>query len=258
MLYHLGASKLSEPYSQICEIKKGPTVRTEAISSSLLVPSLSMGACECVEAKNVDQARPLPLPRAERAARAQGLSRDGWLLLEEGGRGAVGCRAHANARGARGSGRSASPSGGAKPHGGAKGQSEGQGHVDQGHQSQRRQLGGGDVAAGSQILGFSKGFTKFHGCLGDRQEPDCNLEMLGMWDNTPLLAACMYGHSQVALKLIGRQADVFARNEHGATALHYSSVEGCLDVSKGLLEVAEQSGSVDKLVSLGQHSRGIA
>lgn len=47
--------------------------------------------------------------------------------------------------------------------------------------------------------------------------------------------------------------DVFARNEHGATALHYSSVEGCLDVSKALLEVAEQTGSVDKLVSLGQH-----
>ena len=28
-----------------------------------------------------------------------------------------------------------------------------------------------------------------------------------MWDNTPLLAACMYGHSEVALKLIERGAD---------------------------------------------------
>ncbi|CAK8997019.1 Ankyrin repeat domain-containing protein 50 [Durusdinium trenchii] len=72
------------------------------------------------------------------------------------------------------------------------------------------------------------------------QEPDCNLEMLGMWDNTPLLAACMYGHSEVALKLIERGADVFARNEHRATALHYSSVEGCLEVSKALLSKVEE------------------
>lgn len=67
------------------------------------------------------------------------------------------------------------------------------------------------------------------------QSPDCNLELLGMWDNTPLLAACMYGHSEVALKLIQRNANVLARNEHGASALHYSAVEGCLEVTQALL-----------------------
>ena len=35
------------------------------------------------------------------------------------------------------------------------------------------------------------------------QAPDCNLEVLGMWDNTPLLAACMYGHSEVGANEIG-------------------------------------------------------
>lgn len=79
------------------------------------------------------------------------------------------------------------------------------------------------------------------------QAPDCNLELLGMWDNTPLLAACMYGHSEVALKLIARGANVFATNEHGATALHYSSVEGCLDVTKVILEQAD----AEKLGKLG-------
>eukprot|EP00438_Fugacium_kawagutii_P010362 Skav231992 [mRNA] locus=scaffold719:366654:367250:- [translate_table: standard] len=79
------------------------------------------------------------------------------------------------------------------------------------------------------------------------QAPDCNLELLGMWDNTPLLAACMYGHSEVALKLMARGANVFATNEHGATALHYSSVEGCLDVTKVILEQTD----AEKLAKLG-------
>ena len=35
------------------------------------------------------------------------------------------------------------------------------------------------------------------------QAPDCNLEVLGMWDNTPLLAACMCGHSEVGANEIG-------------------------------------------------------
>jgi len=62
------------------------------------------------------------------------------------------------------------------------------------------------------------------------QSPECNLEVLGMWDNTPLLAACMYGHSEAALQLIAHGADIFARNEHGATPLLYASVEGSVDV----------------------------
>ena len=83
------------------------------------------------------------------------------------------------------------------------------------------------------------------------QSPDCNLELQGMWDNTPLLAACMYGHSEVALKLIQRNANVLARNEHGATALHYSAVEGCLEVTQALLAVDGKS-----LVKLGREKLG--
>ncbi|CAK8995773.1 Putative ankyrin repeat protein MM_0045 [Durusdinium trenchii] len=44
--------------------------------------------------------------------------------------------------------------------------------------------------------------------------------------------------------------DVFARNEHRATALHYSSVEGCLEVSKALLSKVEE-GERSKLVNCG-------
>lgn len=51
---------------------------------------------------------------------------------------------------------------------------------------------------------------------------------------------------QVALKLLTRGANVFAQNEHGATALHYSSVEGSLEVTKAILEATE----VEKLVTL--------
>ena len=83
------------------------------------------------------------------------------------------------------------------------------------------------------------------------QSADCNLELQGMWDNTPLLAACMYGHSEVALKLIQRNANVLARNEHGATALHYSAVEGCLEVTQALLAVDGKS-----LVKLGREKLG--
>ena len=46
------------------------------------------------------------------------------------------------------------------------------------------------------------------------QAPDCNLEVLGMWDNTPLLAACMYGHfySSQGAKENGRNMLTFIRD----------------------------------------------
>lgn len=72
---------------------------------------------------------------------------------------------------------------------------------------------------------------------------DCNLETLGMWENTPLLAACTYGHAQVALRLIARNANVVAKNEHGATPLHYAAVEGSLDVVNALLEAGQTADS---------------
>mmetsp|Transcript_10975 Transcript_10975/g.26457 ORF Transcript_10975/g.26457 Transcript_10975/m.26457 type:complete len:399 (+) Transcript_10975:31-1227(+) len=79
------------------------------------------------------------------------------------------------------------------------------------------------------------------------QSPECNLEVLGMWDNTPLLAACMYGHSEAALQLIAHGADIFARNEHGATPLLYASVEGSVDVAGALIQAANRNGTESSL-----------
>jgi cytohesin len=62
-----------------------------------------------------------------------------------------------------------------------------------------------------------------------------NLEEQGMWDNTPLLAACMYGKAEAAMRLIALRANVSARNEYGATPLHYAAVEGCQGVVEALL-----------------------
>jgi ankyrin repeat protein len=73
-----------------------------------------------------------------------------------------------------------------------------------------------------------------------------NLEDLGMWDNTPLLVACTYGHAEAALRLIHHKANVMASNEHGATPLHYAAVEGMLDVVEALLaNVRGEGGEAD-------------
>jgi len=94
----------------------------------------------------------------------------------------------------------------------------------------------GDVAAVDEII----------------RQPDCDLEVLGMWDNTPLLAACTYGHTEASLRLIDHKANVLARNEHNATALHYAAVEGSLSVASALIKAGEaQAGSehVTKMVN---------
>lgn len=62
-----------------------------------------------------------------------------------------------------------------------------------------------------------------------------DIEALGMWDNTPLLAACAHGQSQAALLLIKHGANVIAQNEHGATSMHYAAVEGSLEVVEALI-----------------------
>lgn len=69
-----------------------------------------------------------------------------------------------------------------------------------------------------------------------------NLEELGMWDNTPLLVACTYGHSEAALRLINKSANVRAQNEHGATPMHYAAVEGLQDVVEALLSAVRTDG----------------
>merc|ERR1719272_449458 len=80
------------------------------------------------------------------------------------------------------------------------------------------------------------------------------LEDLGMWDNTPLLVACTYGHAEAALRLITSKANVRARNEHGASPLHYAAVEGLQDVTEALLTAVRADGGdaeVTKLVNCG-------
>lgn len=76
------------------------------------------------------------------------------------------------------------------------------------------------------------------------------LEDLGMWDNTPLLVACTYGHAEAAMRLVTSKANVRARNEHGASPMHYASVEGLLDVTEALLAAAKADGGEAELTKL--------
>lgn len=76
------------------------------------------------------------------------------------------------------------------------------------------------------------------------------LEDLGMWDNTPLLVACTYGHVEAALRLIAHKANVRAKNEHGATPMHYAAVEGLQDVVEALLASVRADGGEEDTVKL--------
>mmetsp|Transcript_66770 Transcript_66770/g.145657 ORF Transcript_66770/g.145657 Transcript_66770/m.145657 type:complete len:432 (-) Transcript_66770:111-1406(-) len=85
-------------------------------------------------------------------------------------------------------------------------------------------------------------------------EEGANIETLGMWDNTPLLAACTYGHSEAALRLLFCGADVTKRNENGATALHYAAVEGAPSVVEAIILAARKQGgdeTVHRVVNCG-------
>lgn len=57
-----------------------------------------------------------------------------------------------------------------------------------------------------------------------------DIERRGMWDNTPLLLACHYGHSEIALELLQRGASPSAVNERGCSALLYTCVESMVEV----------------------------
>ena len=52
----------------------------------------------------------------------------------------------------------------------------------------------------------------------------------GMWGNTPLICACQYGASAVALLLLDSGANSGAINEHGCSALHHAALEGLQNV----------------------------
>ena len=69
------------------------------------------------------------------------------------------------------------------------------------------------------------------------------LERRGMWENTPLLVACHYLHSELALMLLARGADAAASNEAGATALLFACVDSIEGVATRLLEMVDAGGS---------------
>lgn len=64
---------------------------------------------------------------------------------------------------------------------------------------------------------------------------DVDVNMRGMWNNTPLICACQYRHADIAITLCDAGADVNAVNEKGNTALLHAAVEGLTDVVVALL-----------------------
>lgn len=63
-----------------------------------------------------------------------------------------------------------------------------------------------------------------------------NVNMTGMWGNTPLIAACQYGHESICNLLLGCESiDVNVKNEKGAAAILYASMEGLDAVCRKIL-----------------------
>jgi len=87
--------------------------------------------------------------------------------------------------------------------------------------------------------------------MEDLLRDGANMEVRGMWDNTPLLAACLAGHGAVALKLINLRADINAVNENNATPLHYAVVEGLFAVVEALIATARLQDGASKFVNCG-------
>jgi len=63
-----------------------------------------------------------------------------------------------------------------------------------------------------------------------------SIEQRSMWNNTPLIVACHYGHQAVAMELLKRGANPVAVNEQGCTPLLFSCVEGLTEVVNLLLQ----------------------
>lgn len=81
--------------------------------------------------------------------------------------------------------------------------------------------------------------------------PPADINERGMWDNTPLLVAAQYGHSDIALTLLKHGANARAENDRRATALHYSTAEGHVELSKALLD---NGADVDPPAAVVTHS----
>lgn len=68
-----------------------------------------------------------------------------------------------------------------------------------------------------------------------------DVNVKGMWSNTPLIVACQYGHESIALFLLENdKIDVNHTNDNGATALLYACIEGMGNVVKRLLLLTAQ------------------
>lgn len=73
-----------------------------------------------------------------------------------------------------------------------------------------------------------------------------DLEKKGMWENTPLLVACSYAQSEIALALLEASADPLASNEFGVRASHYAAMENMPKVMESLLlRASSQQGTED-------------
>lgn len=86
------------------------------------------------------------------------------------------------------------------------------------------------------------------------QPPLVNIR--GMWESTPLIYACQYGHAKAALWLLERGANVHLQNEKGVTPLLLASLEGMTDVVDWILAqyasspASEGAVHVDKQVGV--------
>lgn len=73
------------------------------------------------------------------------------------------------------------------------------------------------------------------------------LERRGMWENTPLILACHYGHAEIALALLERGADPAVANEQGCTALLFACVEAQMEPVVGRLLDSGKLSSAEAL-----------
>ena len=66
---------------------------------------------------------------------------------------------------------------------------------------------------------------------------------------TPLHCACIKGHTEVAMALMERGADIDARDDSQMTPLHYACVEGLTEVAMALIKRGADGRSVHFLDS---------
>lgn len=75
----------------------------------------------------------------------------------------------------------------------------------------------GTYSGVSEVLARMKDIVEFHG------SPPLDVHHRGLFGNTPLKVAAVWGDLDAALLLIEAGADVNAKNEDGYTALHWAA-----------------------------------